>query len=480
MKNQILNSLRLSRPGVFIFVFAAMVFFCYGTGLSLSIPLFLSILGFYLLTQKNLSYKLLLNLGLLLTLVLFITYVSIHYVNFSPFLIPVSVVGILVMLLYNDFPLALVMSLAASVLVGFMVNDRIDLMLIYFIGSFVGAASVRGARTRGELINAGFIVSIFQVLCVVLLNPYPDFLLSKNFLFNYFRPLFLNGFIAAFVVMGTLKIFEYLFGVLTNFSLLELSDFNQPLLKKIILEAPGTYHHSLFVSNLAELGSDAIGANGLLARVGAYYHDVGKIDKPEYFVENQIFEGNKHDTLEPSMSRLVILNHVKNGIEIAKKHNLHQSIIDFIEQHHGKSLMHYFYQRAISEAQGDEVVAEETFRYPGPKPQSREIAIVMLADSVEGACRSLEDPTPARIDEVVRKIINNKFIDGQLDECTLTLKDLEIIGMTFTRVLSAMYHTRMKYPEMKNGTTNRRSKSSETNSSKASADRSKGSKNPLS
>jgi hypothetical protein len=478
MKKQILNSLRLSRPGVFLFVFALLVFFCYEAGLSLIIPLFLCLLGFYLLTQKSLTYKLLLNLGLLLTLVMFVTYTSIHYINFSPFLIPVSVVGILVMLLYNDFPLALVMSFAASILVGFMAGNRIDLMLIYFIGSFIGALSVKDARTRGELINAGFMISIFQVLCVVLLNPYPEFLLSKNFLFNYFRPLFLNGFISAFGVMATLKIFEYLFGVLTNFSLLELSDFNHPLLKKMILDAPGTYHHSLFVSNLAELGSNAVGANGLLARVGAYYHDIGKVEKPEYFVENQIFEGNKHDLLEPSMSRLVIINHVKTGVEVAKKYNLHPSIVDFIEQHHGKSLMHYFYQRAISEAQGDEVVDEQTFRYPGPKPQSREIAIVMLADSVEGACRSLEDPTPARIDETVRKIINNKFIDGQLDECTLTLKDLEMIGMTFTRVLSAMYHTRTKYPEMRSGNANRRPKSSEANSPKAQSDRVKSPKNP--
>ncbi|MFA6379427.1 MAG: HD domain-containing protein, partial [Candidatus Omnitrophota bacterium] len=190
-------------------------------------------------------------------------------------------------------------------------------------------------------------------------------------------------------------------------------------------------------------------------------------DKPEYFTENQIFESNKHDDLEPTMSRLVIFNHVKNGVEMGKKYHLHPSVADFIEGHHGKSLMYYFYQRAVSEAQEGEVVDEQTFRYPGPKPQTREVAIVMLADSVEGACRALEEPTPARIDEQVRKIINNKFIDGQLDECTLTLKDLELIGMTFTRVLTSIYHTRVKYPEKKNETPNRRPKSPEANSHNA-------------
>lgn len=479
MKERILNNLRLSRAGTFIFIFFVLLFFCYAAKVSLIIPLFLSIIGFYLFGERRVTVRTLVNLSFLLTLIFFITYASVHYFNFSSFLIPVSAVGILVMLLYNDFPLVFVMSFAASVLVGFTAGGRLDLVIIYFVGSFVGALAVKGSRTRADLINAGFIVSLFQVLAAVLLNPYPDFLLSKNFVFNYFMPLFINGFASAvIVVMATLKIFEYLFGVLTNFSLLELSDFNHPLLKKMILNAPGTYHHSLFVSNLAELGSSAVGANGLLARVGAYYHDIGKMDKPEYFIENQIFEGNKHDALEPSMSRLVILNHVKLGVEMARKYKFHPLLIDFIEQHHGKSLMHYFYQRAISEAQADEVVDEQTFRYPGPKPQTKEVAIVMLADAVEGACRAIEDPTPARIDETVRKIINNKFIDGQLDECPLTLKDLEMIGMTFTRILNAMYHSRVKYPEIKNGNANRRQKSPEAAPLKPSPDRSKGAKNP--
>ncbi len=477
MKSPILNNFRLTHFSLVAFVFLALGFFCYGANLSLSIPLFLVLIGFYLWYQKRASRTVLLNLGLLLALIVFVSYTFIKYVPFFHLLIPVSAIGLLVILLYNDLQLAFLASFVASVLVGFILGNRFDLMIVYFLGSLVGAFSVKEARTRGQLINAAFMISLVQVFSIVLFNPYPAFLLSRNFLFNYFWPLVLNGFFSAVIVMATLKVFEYLFGVVTNFSLLELSDFNHPLLKKMILEAPGTYHHSLFVGNLAEAAADTVGANTLLCRVGAYYHDIGKIDKPEYFTENQIFEANKHDTLEPTMSRLVIFNHVKNGVEMSKQYHLHPVIVDFIEGHHGKSLMHYFYQKAVSEAQEGEIVDEQTFRYPGPKPQTREVAIVMLADSVEGACRALEDPTPSRIDELVRKIINNKFIDGQLDECALTLKDLELIGMTFTRVLSAMYHTRTKYPEKKNDNTNRRSKPSEANSSKAQPDHLNGRKN---
>jgi len=219
----------------------------------------------------------------------------------------------------------------------------------------------------------------------------------------------------------------------------------------MILEAPGTYHHSLVVSNLAEAAADAIGADSLLTRVGAYYHDIGKMPKSEYFTENQLAGGNKHDAIEPSMSRLVLLNHVKEGIDLAKKNKLNQAIIDFIPQHHGTSLMHYFYQRAVEEAEEGEVVDQTDYRYPGPKPKTRETAITLLADSVEGATRSLDEPNPQNIEETVKKVINNKFIDVQLDECPLTLNEIDKITLTFIRILSAMYHGRVKYPEKKNG-----------------------------
>jgi putative nucleotidyltransferase with HDIG domain len=268
---------------------------------------------------------------------------------------------------------------------------------------------------------------------------------------DYLYPLVANGFISAFFVVATLKLFEHFFNVLTNFSLLEIADSNRPVLKRMALEAPGTWQHSLTVSQLSEAAADAIGANALLTRAGAYYHDIGKIAKSAYFTENQMYTDNKHDKIEPSMSRLVILNHVKEGIELAKKHKLHPIIIDFIPQHHGTSLIYYFYQKAIEGAEEGESVQEENFRYPGPKPQTKETAIVLLADSVEGATRALDEPTPTRIEETVKKIVNNKFIDGQMDECSLTLKEINKISSTFIRILSAMYHARIKYPEKKNG-----------------------------
>jgi hypothetical protein len=265
------------------------------------------------------------------------------------------------------------------------------------------------------------------------------------------------------VVIATSKIFETIFGEISNFTLLELSDSSHPLMKRMVLEAPGSYHHSLIVSNMAESAADAIGAHALLVRVGAYYHDIGKMVKPEYFTENQVHNDNKHDELEPSMSRLVIFNHIKEGMELAQKYHLNRRIIDFIPEHHGTSVMHYFYQKALSEGH-PEGLQERDYRYPGPKPQSKETAIVLLADSVEGATRALDEHTPQRIEDLVRKVINNKFIDGQLDECNLTLREIDTIASTFVRVLSAMYHGRIKYPEKSNGNNPKKSSKEDPNS----------------
>ncbi|MDD3374804.1 MAG: HDIG domain-containing protein [Candidatus Omnitrophica bacterium] len=467
MKDRILNNLNLLQAVIAIVLMLALGFFCYVVNFSLSIPLLILLLGLYLKGYKNIDTKLFLHFGFLLALIVFVTHALLTYTTISALYVPVAAVAMIVMLLYNDLQLAFVMSFASSILVGLVAGNRLDLTIVYFCGSLMGAFCVRDSRTRSELLNAAFFVGILQVLCIVLLNPSKEFLFSREFVLVYLRALFFNGFISAAVVLVTLKIFENLFGVMTNFSLLELSDFNHPLLRLMILESPGTYHHSLFVSNLSETAADAIGANSLLARVGGYYHDIGKLEKPQYFTENQIFEGNRHDKLEPSMSRLVILNHVKDGMELAKKYKLNPIISDFILQHHGTSVMHYFYQRAISEVSDGQTVDEQTFRYPGPKPQTRETAIVLLADSVEGACRSLDEPTPTRIDDTVRKVVNNKFIDGQLDECNLTLKDLDRISATFSRVLSAMYHSRIKYPEKTDGYTANRKKSTEENSNKS-------------
>ncbi len=450
-----------------VIVVAALEGFCYLARLPLVIPLILLYLGVHLQFFRKASIKLFMHLGLLLAIVVAGTYAIESYSSISNFYIPVAAVPMLTMLLFVDLQLAFLMAFISSILVGLLTGNEFNLTLIYFLGGLTSVYTVKGARNRGQLILAGFFTGLIQVLCAALLNIEMIQILPQDFLLRYAQPLLFNGVISVFVVMTTSKIFEWLFGVLTNFSLLELSDFNQPLLRQMILEAPGTYHHSLLVSNLAEAAAEAIGANSLLVRVGAYYHDIGKLVKPEYFTENQLATGNVHDDLEPSMSRLVILNHVKEGIELGKKYKLNPMILDFIPQHHGTSIIYYFYQKALEGAEVGETIEEEEFRYPGPKPQTRETAVVLLADSVEGATRAMDEPTPARINDLVRKVINNKFIDGQLDECPLTLKDIEKISVTFSHVLAAMHHGRVKYPEKKANDDNNGRKSAEENPNKS-------------
>ncbi|OGW96427.1 MAG: hypothetical protein A2Z81_00170 [Omnitrophica WOR_2 bacterium GWA2_45_18] len=430
---------------------ASFSIFCWTFGYSLMMPLLVLLLGGHLHYVKKADIKLFSQVGLILFLVILASHAVLHSSITLPLHIPVAGVAMLTMLLFNDLQVTFMMAFAGSLMASMILGGGFEMMLIFFVGSLAGSYGVRDARRRSQLISGGLLVSVSQVTCLLLLNPHLDFILTNNFLAQYLYPLVLNGVISAFFVMTTLKIFESLFGVLTNFSLLELSDFNQPLLKRMVLEAPGSYQHSLVVSNLSEAAADAIGANALLARVGAYYHDIGKMVKPEYYVENQLMGINKHDTMEPSISRLVVLNHVKEGMELARKYKLNQKIIDFIPQHHGTSVMYYFYQKSLEGAEEGKSMEEENFRYPGPKPQIPETAIVLLADSAEGATRALEDPTPNKIEETVKKIVNNKFIDGQLDECHLTLKEIDKISSTFIRILSAMYHARVKYPEKKNG-----------------------------
>jgi putative nucleotidyltransferase with HDIG domain len=255
-----------------------------------------------------------------------------------------------------------------------------------------------------------------------------------------------NGFLSPILTIGLLPFFEIAFGLTTDITLLELSDLNRPLLKRMALEAPGTYHHSIMMGTLVEAAAKEIGANSLLARVGAYYHDIGKMLKPEYFVENLMGSKNKHEKLAPSMSALILEAHVKEGRELAKKAKLPKVVSDFIEQHHGTSLMAYFYRKAIDQG-ADPAEIESDFRYPGPKPAFKESAIVMLADSIEAAARTLEDPHPARIRSLVTKITSDKFQSGELDDSNLTFKEMHIIEESFIQVLNAVFHHRIEYPE---------------------------------
>lgn len=358
--------------------------------------------------------------------------------------LPVPMGALLVTLIF-DFHTAIIFSFVLSLLTGMWLND--PLFTVYtFIGSLTAAFGVFRCKKRSALIKAGLYVSAANTVTTALV------LLAKGTLFTSGAPtalLFasLSGVTVAASVSFVLPAVEYFFSITTDISLIELLDIEQPLMRQLMIAAPGTYHHSIIVGNLAESAAEAVGANPLLARVTAYYHDIGKVKMPEYFVENQASGHNKHEKLTPHMSSLILISHVKEGLELAKQYKLPQAVSDIIQQHHGTSLIVFFYKKALEQAQ-DSLPLQEDYRYPGPKPQTRVAALVMMADAVEAASRSLTEPTPARISALVEKIINNIFLDGQIDECELTLKDISEIKRRFTYVLTSIFHRRIAYPEL--------------------------------
>jgi putative nucleotidyltransferase with HDIG domain len=286
----------------------------------------------------------------------------------------------------------------------------------------------------------------------VVLTLAVGFLMTNNIIELLIKALFAftGSIISSVLTIGFLPFFESTFDIVTNIKLLELSNPNHPLQKKLLLEAPGTYHHSILVGNLAELATEKVGGNPVLARVSAYYHDIGKLKRPMFFKENQMGNENPHDKINYNLSTLIVTSHVKDGLELAKEAKLPTVIMDAIEQHHGTSLVSYFYVTAKNNAENPEEIRVEDFKYAGPIPMSKEVAIIMLADSVEAAVRSINDPTKGKIEEMVNKIIKGKLNDGQLDNCDLTLRDLNEIRKAFLKVLSGIYHQRIEYPTEKN------------------------------
>ncbi|MCK4851538.1 MAG: HDIG domain-containing protein [Candidatus Omnitrophica bacterium] len=360
------------------------------------------------------------------------------------YFIPVSGMSMMLMLLIG-FNAAFLSVILMSILVAVLTGGGIEVALVLMVGGAVGMYAVRGARRRASILWAGLLAGMAKflaIICAGLINGIEMNVYLRDGLWGIS-----SGLLSGLIVMGLLPVFEYIFKVSTNISLLEMSDLNHPLLKKLAMETPGTYHHSITVGSLAEAACDSINANGLLARVGAYYHDIGKLSKPQYYSENEMGERSKHTGLTPSMSALIIGKHVKEGVEMANRYKLNNAITDFIRQHHGTSLMAYFYQKALEAAKDDSTLNEGSFRYPGPKPQTKEIAIVLLADSIEASSRALDEPTPSNIRQLVKKVINSRFIDGQMDECDLTLKDMHEIADSFVRGLMAIFHTRASYPD---------------------------------
>ena len=364
-------------------------------------------------------------------------------------LLPVGAVLIAILI---DKELAILSSMIMSSLIAVFAGRSIPYIIILLFGSIIAVQITTGIAHRWKFLMAGVLIgaaNVFAVITISLLNLYSLENLSFKIIGYQALGAFTSGIACAVIADIYMPILEKIFNITTDFRLLELSDLNNPLLKLMVTEAPGTYHHSIMVSNMAEDAAAAIHANPLLAKVGGYFHDVGKITKPEYFVENTWFENeSRHEKLFPTMSNLVITAHVKDGINLARKYRLPEVILDIIGEHHGTSLVYYFYKKAekVSIAEGNEI-SETDFRYTGPKPRSKEAGIIMLADATEAASHTLIKPTPGKIEDLVKDITNERIKDGQLDDCGLTLRDISTIKERFTHILTGILHKRIEYPD---------------------------------
>ena len=416
-------------------------------GQLLVVGLFVLFLGFYLNRFRPAIYadsSHLMLLSLILFFISVVAAISTKNESVSQYVIPVMFGTILTTLLF-DVEFSLLFTMATTFIVTSIANFNFQLAAIFMIGGVSTSFSIRRIRKRQNFYRST-IVSFLAILgvlvgfAIIQETPLRIFITRAGYLA-------LNAFFCTLLAIEILPWLERIFGLTTNLTLFEYADLNNPFLRRMGIEAPGTYHHSILVGNLAEAAAEAIGANSLLARVGAYYHDIGKIPKAEYFIENQ--QGyNKHEKLVPRMSSLIIASHVKEGIEMGRREKLPRVILDIIQQHHGTSTMAYFYQKAL-EAETHRSVTEEDYRYAGPKPQTREAAIVMLADCVEATSRAMKDPTPSKIKGMAKKIIQSKFLASELDESNLTLKELNKIAGSLTPILTGIFHQRIDYPEQK-------------------------------
>ncbi|MFQ5606359.1 MAG: HD family phosphohydrolase [Candidatus Zixiibacteriota bacterium] len=360
------------------------------------------------------------------------------------FLYPVALAPIMFSVLF-DTRFGVVSSFFVAMLLGALAPFDFGLALYTVCAGSVGAYSVAEVRQRAQLFRTMLYLAVVGAALALVIRyltsladpRYADFALAS----------LASAVYTPILAAGLLPFFESLFGFTTDITLLELSDLNRPLLKRLALEAPGTFHHSIVVGSLAEAAAKEIDANSLLARVGAYYHDVGKMEIAEYFVENQVGMKSKHDTITPSMSAIILVSHVKRGRQLAEEADLPDEVMNFIEEHHGTMAMTYFYNKAIEQGAAPDVLPE--FQYPGPKPQTKEAAILMLADGVEAASRTLEDPKPARISALAQKIVDQRYHSGQLEDCPLTTEDLGKIRDAFTQILTGVFHQRVEYPSVR-------------------------------
>ena len=353
--------------------------------------------------------------------------------------------GTMAVCLFLGFQIALPFAFVTALCTALIFHNSLAIFFYFFLSGSMAAYWVQSCRERKVFIKAGLKLALLNVILSTSIGIYQAEYSGSKLLWDWGFA-FIGGIGAGIVTAGLAPLLEIAFGYTTDITLLELANLDRPILRRLMIEAPGTYHHSVIVGSMVEAAAAEIGANSLLAKVCGYYHDIGKIKKPLYFIENQTNGKNKHDKLAPSMSSLILISHIKDGVEIAKENKLGEVIIDTIRQHHGTSLIRFFYEKAKQQKR-ESAKNIDNFRYPGPTPQTREAGLVMLADVVEAASRTLEDPTPSRIQGLVQNLTNQIFSDGQLDDCELTLKNLHSIAKSFNTILYGIHHHRIEYAE---------------------------------
>lgn len=396
---------------------------------------------FYNLMYNNLKWLVLIFLIMNLTLL-----TTRFMVIINPFMVPYAFMPMLITILTKK-RIAQTMALFTSILMSILTGFNVQVIIILVLTSALSVIFMNKVEERNDIIKSSLYVGSFVFIFTLSMGM----LLSSSVQENLNNALYASGsiIISGVLVIGVLPVIENLFNVVTEIKLLELANPNSPLLKRLQMEAPGTYHHSIMVGNLAEAAAEELRANSILLRVSAYYHDIGKLSRPQFFKENQIGSKNPHDEISPNLSTLIITNHVKIGLEMADKAKLPEEIKDMIAQHHGTTLVKYFYITMKNNSDDESKVLEENFRYPGPKPKTKEAGILMLADSVEAAVRSIQEPTSGKVDAMVYRIFKDKLDDGQLDECDITFDEVSSIRKVFLKTLGSIYHERIEYPEDK-------------------------------
>jgi putative nucleotidyltransferase with HDIG domain len=435
-KLEVLRELNLLETGKFDFSFAGGIL-CIILILSFLLVLYLNNFCSRILSEIK-------ELILLCTIIL-LTLLAAWVLNpVNPLFIPIFIAPMLISILL-DLRLGILTNLLLALAISLITKGDAGFFYTAIIGGTCAAFIVKGASQRSRLSASGLAIAVINAIVIASVG-----LINKSgvaAIANNSAIVAINGILSIIFTIGTLPFFESTFNIITPLKLLELANPNQPLMKKLLMEAPGTYHHSLMVGNLAEAATEEINGNALLARVGAYYHDIGKLKRPNFFKENQLSE-NPHDRMTPNLSTLVITSHTTDGVEMAEKYKVPLAVRNIILQHHGTTLVAYFYYKA-KKADKNDSVKQEDFRYQGPRPTSKEAAVVMLADSVEAAVRSMAEKTEGKMEGLIRKIIKDKLDDGQLDHCDLTLKDMDMIARAFMRVFGGYFHEREAYPELK-------------------------------